>query len=167
MSTTHRLSTDVLFRLMLAECATVRELLEVASVEDALAKITTDSEEGLTIPRVIILESDFKTESTDESFEAQNRSIAAEIDVYVPESLGATTRTEEKTWLMTKVNQVDNELMALRGTGEPMPGVTHLWLIDPEFIQPMRFESDDRDSEETDPRPDSPRWVVILKYELV
>lgn len=163
-----RLQADILFRLMLSECATVRELLGVDTAEAALEKITTDAEESLPFPRIIVVEGDYITQGVDIDFDAESRPISAELEVYIPESAGATTRTEEKKWLLDKIDAVHEELKALSGTGEPLPGVTHLWLgKGVTFHQPMRQGYDERLDEDTDPSGDRPLWLYELKYELI
>ena len=162
-----RLQADILFRLMLSECATVRELLGVATAGEALTKITTDAEENLPFPRIIVVEGDYITQDVDIDFDAESRPISAEFEIYIPESAGTTSRTEEKQWLMQKMDLVHEELMVLKGTGEPIPGVTHLWLTNPTFHQPLRQSFDERMDEDTDPSEDLPLWLYELKYELI
>ena len=162
-----RLQADVLFRLMLAECATVRELLGVDTAEEALERITTDAEEDLPFPRITVVEGDYVTQSVDIDFDAESRPISAELAIYIPASAGASTQTDEKRWFLEKIDAIHNELMTLRGTGEPIPGVTHLWLLDVRFNQPMRQGDDERLDEETDPSSDTPLWFYELEYRLL
>lgn len=162
-----RLQADILFRLMLSECETVRELLGVDTAAAARENITTDAEENLPLPRIIVVEGDYITQDVDVDFDAESRPISAEFEVYIPEAAGATTRTDEKKWLLEKMDAVHEELWALRGTGEPLPGVTHLWLTDPTFHQPLRQGYDERLDEDTDPSEGLPLWLYELKYELV
>jgi hypothetical protein len=166
-------STNWRMALMLSECATVRELLGAANAAAALAKITTYSEDDMPVPRVLVHQEGneirLKSDSIEAFVEAEHRLIGCEFQIYIPDDDDDITRiTDEHNFVMDKMGDVLSEMLTLSGTGNPLPGTTHLKIYDPVLYMPNRASFDDRFDTEEMEKGDTARalWFVLLAFEV-
>jgi hypothetical protein len=165
-------STNYRMALMLAECQTVQELLEADDAAAALQKMTTYSEDEMPLPRVVVhSEGDMirlKSDSTAGFVEAEHRLIGCEFFVYIPDDENIERIMDEHNYVMGKMGDVVEEMIALSGTGTPLAGTTHLQVYDPVLYMPNRPTLEERFDHEEIERGDEarPLWYVLIAFEV-
>lgn len=172
-------STKHQMRLMLSECATVQAILGVADAADAMPKILTHApmyipDDGGSIlvppfqyPRFLIDCDGVEFESTPEGnlSDVQSRTLLVAAGFYVPDHPEIENESDEEAWVDDQFSGILLDCMTLQGTGESIPGQTHITLMDPSYGGASRQPDDERD-ESQDSQPDRPRWLGMLRFEV-
>ena len=180
---TKNFCTSHMMRLLLAECPTVRELMEVNAggteaqqTMAALAKIhhyatPIDLEAGnvpITFPRILVHEHEvhMETDQRGDLIDVQQRTIDCCIEAYIPALLEVSDANDEKAWFLDKLSDVNSEVLARTGRGEPVTGRTHLFVQNPVLFVVQREPDDERGDPAIDIHVHRPRWFGTFAYEV-
>ena len=172
-------STKHQMRLLLSECAAVQSILSAADAAEALAKIQTHApmwipEDGGSIlvppfryPRILIDSEgvEFETSIEGTITDVQSRVLMVAAGFYVPDLQAIEDESDQEAWVNDQFSAIVVEAMALQGTGESIPGQSHLCLMNPSYGGAAPQPDDERD-EEQDSQPDRPRWLAMLRFEV-
>ncbi|MCM2373911.1 hypothetical protein [Aporhodopirellula aestuarii] len=179
-----KFSTDYLISLLLSQCESVRDALEVADAEAALEKIATYTAENMAPPRILVEESEveFRTDDHGQRIgEVVDRNIKLGFWLRVPDAAEFVGDLNlQQQWCNYQLDLIDTEIRALGGTGEVVPGKTHVVMHSPRLIKPWLDEFDDTpeyadpddevDYDDSDTPPviaeERPIWCAILFYQL-
>ncbi|MEO1528072.1 MAG: hypothetical protein AAFX06_21790 [Planctomycetota bacterium] len=171
-------ATKAQMRMLLAECPTAQQVLEVPDAPGAIAKIATTGarmlfdDEGNIVaptfdyPRALIMDEAQSWETTQGSLtQIMERRVSIWLAFYVPADVdGIDDASDEETWVVDQFSAINDELRDRMGTGEPIPGKTHLTLKDPTFYGVDPEADDERGDPAVDPHPELPRWFGLLEY---
>ena len=168
-------STPHFMRLLLADCPIVRELLGTTDLDETLAKITTYGEAVtdenapvLSCPSIMVSDSEVHI-STDELgtlMEIPQRTIETWVDLYVSETYGNDSHTDQHGWVNEQFGTLVEQVLARQGRGEPVAGRTHLSVSNPVYYGCERRPDDMRADERLDPFPELSRWFGLLVWEV-
>ncbi|QEF98152.1 hypothetical protein Mal15_22000 [Stieleria maiorica] len=172
-------STKHQMRLLLSQCATVQSVLGAADAAEALPKIQTHApmwipDDGGTIlvppfqyPRFMIDSEgvEFETSPEGSITDVGSRVMMIAAGFYVPDLAEIEDESDQEAWVDDQFGSILEEAMTLQGTGESIPGQSHLCLLNPSYGGATPQADDERD-EEMDSDPDRPRWLGMLRFEV-
>lgn len=171
-------STPRKMRALFAASPTMRELLQVADESSALARIHTYDDESLKLPypRVIAFDEPVTVRTSSEGtvLGVTQRQIETWFWIYIPDDVeGIEDAGDEHAYMLHKIGDVVTECLALGGTGEPIPGQTHVDVMNPTFEGVQRVLPSDRtdvgyDDEDdgVDVQPELSLWQALVMFEV-
>lgn len=172
-------STKHQMRLLLSQCDTVQSILGAADAAEALAKIQTHApmwipDDSATImvppfkyPRILIDSEgvEFETSVEGTITDVTSRVLMVAAGFYVPNLEAIEDESDEEAWVDDQFGAIVMEALALQGTGDSIPGQSHICLMNPSYGGAAPQAYDERD-EDLDSDPTRPRWLGMLRFEV-
>lgn len=166
------------YRLMLliAQSATFQSLTGAADEDDALNYIRSYSIEDLTdaatataLPRCFV---DYPENWRSKRLDRTNNfvpegSLAVSFEFEIPDAQSTPILQDEANWFSNQVGAIVSEMMANSGKGEPIAGLTHLFVKEFGVIEgPFRLAPEERlvaDISDPANTPVEPAWAMTLE----